>query len=378
MEEIVLCHVRDLCILVRCAIREEKPDLSGMDLTAVFRLAKAQSLAAITYMGLAQSETFRHIDSGILKPWKEERDKAVRRNLLFAAERDAVCRRLDAAGIWYMPLKGSLMASLYPKIGMRQMADVDILFDAACQEAVRSIMEELGYHASIYGMGVHDEYEKAPIFHFEMHTDLFSAKAEQAFYAYYAQVKERLLPEEGCRLKFSDEDFYLFFLAHGYKHFSFRGNGLRFLVDLYVWLSAKKALDDAYLKAELTKLDLTEFERTVRTLSMKLFETGESLTHEETELVQFCVQSGTYGTEESQLMNHLREIQPTGELKGTTRLKYFWRRLWPDRSYYANAYPFLNRYWILKPFFLIGRFWRGVCLRGGRILREFKMLFRKR
>ena len=44
---------------------------------------------------------------------------------------------------------------------------------------------------------------------------------------YYQDVKSHLILDEGSRYgyHFSDEDFYLYMLAHEYKHFSGSGTG---------------------------------------------------------------------------------------------------------------------------------------------------------
>ena len=72
-----------------------------------------------------------------------------------------------------MPLKGSILKEWYPKFGMREMADNDILFDATRRQQVRNIFANRGYSIESYNKGNHDAYEKPPIYNFEMHVALF-------------------------------------------------------------------------------------------------------------------------------------------------------------------------------------------------------------
>lgn len=53
----------------------------------------------------------------------------------------------------------------------------------------------------------------------------------------------------------SPEDFYVYFIAHEYKHFSMSGTGLRSVLDTYVLLMDGKAdkLDWGYIHGELKK-----------------------------------------------------------------------------------------------------------------------------
>lgn len=52
----------------------------------------------------------------------------------------------------------------------------------------------------------------------------------------YANVKDKLLPDRGksYQFHFTQEDFYVFVLAHAHKHCSHSGTGIRILTDLYV------------------------------------------------------------------------------------------------------------------------------------------------
>ena len=68
---------------------------------------------------------------------------------------------------------------------------------------------------------------------------------------YYAQVKKRLLLEEGkqYRYSFSKEDFYVYMISHEYKHYSSSGMGIRALADCFVFLKAEEQnLDLSCLK----------------------------------------------------------------------------------------------------------------------------------
>ena len=61
-------------------------------------------------------------------------NKAVRKNVILDVERTAIFEEFERKGIWYMPLKGSILKELYPENGMREMADNDVLYDAKNNE----------------------------------------------------------------------------------------------------------------------------------------------------------------------------------------------------------------------------------------------------
>ena len=116
-----------------------------------------------------------------------------------------------------MPLKGAILKDRYPKLGMREFADHDILFDASRSAGVRTIMEDRGFATVRFGTGNDNVYHKEPILNFEMHRALFGPLHDKRLYEYYRDVKCRLLGD-GREKRFAPEDFYLYLVAHGRKH----------------------------------------------------------------------------------------------------------------------------------------------------------------
>ncbi len=372
MDNSVLKNAQDMCALIRSALAGETPAWEGMDLPAIHKLANSHALSAITYMALEGTAAEPQLDPS----WKKERDMAVRKNLLMTTQRQQILRELDAMGCWYMPLKGSILADMYPKLGMRQMADNDILFDPKYRKTVKELFLGWGYECEIYGKSNHDVYLKPPVYNYEMHVALFNKLAAPAIESYYRDVETRLVHRTAMERAFTDEDFYLYFVAHGYKHFCGGGNGLRFLVDCYVILNNRQLRWD-YVAAELKKLGLSEFEGLIRGMAHKLFKTGEALTQEEQEAFVYCLSSGTYGSFATHVANELKALQPVGELTLATKLRYLLRRLWPDDRWFQTYAPFFAKWWILKPFFLVWRLVKGIVLRGKNIVAEVMLLSKK-
>lgn len=106
-------------------------------------------------------------------------------------ERHQLEKEFAKNGIWYMPLKGSILKDWYHKFGMREMADNDILFDEKKRNDVKQIFQNRGYTVESYGKINHDAYEKPPIYNFEMHVELYLELYEK-FHEKYINVKQRL------------------------------------------------------------------------------------------------------------------------------------------------------------------------------------------
>ena len=359
----------DVAYLASCAVNETVPDaarVEKMDLENLYKAADRHLLTGITAMALESA--------GIKNDaFTQAKGKAIRKVAAFDVERSAVLHALEEAGIWYMPLKGSVLKSLYPKIGMRQMADNDILIDSSRTADVKTIMENLGFSSDGYtGRGVHDHYMKPPVCNFEMHRMLFGAGHDEKLVGYYQDVRSRLIQNKGssCGYHFSNEDFYIYMLAHEYKHYSGGGTGLRSVLDTYVYLKKKgDALDWAYISGELDKLGIADFEAQNRSLALHLFD-GKELTEQDEEMLEYVLSSGTYGTVQNHVKNKIRQYGsgPFG------KLRYVISRLFLPTDTVRTAFPLFAQCPILLPFLPFYRVFRGLTSRKDRLRAELKAL----
>ena len=383
MMEQILRNGKDLIWLLGCALREELPGggrLAQMDLDTVYRLAKEHSVATLAYYGLEKAiksgETAPQADEALLKQWKDERMKSLRRCILLNAEREKLLEQLDQMGCWHMPLKGVILQNLYPKPEMRYMGDNDILFDLAYRSRLAELMKENGYTEDSVKGENHDVYFKQPLYVFEMHIFLFGTEDPDAVYRYYRDVESKLLKDgEGCGRRFSDEDFYIYMMAHGHKHFTKGGNGLRFLTDIFVYLERKEAsMDWDYIRAEMKKMEILEFSREQEAFARKLFREGmEQPNAREQELLLYYLRSGTFGHAETKVENMLmKHTTNGGKVTAWVKVKYLLGRLFPPVEFYEGYMPIAYRYKVLLPFAVVYRLIRAMLTSFGRLTKELK------
>lgn len=341
--------------------------------------------------------------AGVVLPkyWEERMVKAVRKVLLFDEERKKLCAWMDREHIWYLPLKGIVLKEYYPSVGMRQMSDNDILFDAGAWERVEKHMCSEGYEAESVGKGNHDVYQKPPVYNFEMHRSLYGRGNDERWVEYYSDIKNRLLsdqPEVVCDsvhgagenttanqtestnggnisygYHMSDEDFYIYITSHAYKHYSGSGTGIRTLLDFYAYLNAKEeSLDFDYIQTECRKLGISDFEKCNRRLCRKVFSSHQiydrvafeqSLSADEMEMLKYYLSSGVYGTFERMVENRIEKQKKTDGRGKLSKLTYYWHRVFPGMELYGN-YPLL-----VKHKFLIPAYW---------FYRIVRMLFSKK
>ena len=347
-----------LLYLMACSIQSIKPEdkvLVGADLEKLLQTAKAHSVSAMVCMALEQTDTFRNAEESTRLKWIDAKNKAVRKNLLLDTERHQLEKEFAKNGIWYMPLKGSILKDWYPKFGMREMADNDILFDEKKRNDVKQIFQNRGYTVESYGKINHDAYEKPPIYNFEMHVELYLELYEK-FHEKYINVKQRLIQDEynPYRFNFTQEDFYVFAITHAYKHYHSRGTGVRTLADIYVMeQKLGKTLNWEYVESELRDLDIFDYEKESRQLAKKLFGAAvwsqeDLLTEAEQKMLAYYVGSSTYGT----IQNKMQNLQSDGKaITVYTKLRYIFSRIFPDLKWCKFYAPTVYKYPVLLPFF---------------------------
>lgn len=356
--------------LLSCALRGAAPVVlpAGVSWDAVFNLAMRNSVATTCAFAVAKAPS---ADEKERARWKTEVDSNLMRHAMFDMAREAVFSEMDKVGLAHLPLKGIVTSRVYPRPEMRWMCDNDFLFGrvrgdglvSAATESdaseLRRIMETLGYRTAHFGVGNHDSYEKAPIYNFEPHRSL--ANPEVSWWEYYSSPWERARRVEGysgLAYELSREDAYIFHIAHMFKHFSASGHGVRGIADEWVLLSAWDAsLDREYLRRELKKLGMVDFEASLRRVvhcvidedacgGMLAGDDG-SLASEDEQMLAYMLGSGTYGT----LGNHVRnEIAADAAENGKrgSRARYLWHRAFPPLKKLRQGYPVLKRApWLL-------------------------------
>lgn len=307
------------------------------------------------------------------------------------------------------------MAPRYPRPEMRSMADNDILYGyvegaegegqgfrirgademerqatvARATHDMTALMEARGYCAKSVGIGNHDTYLKEPIFNFEMHRVLFQPRLPGS--ERFGDPWAIAVPVEGCpeEFRFSDEDEYLYHIAHAYKHFDGAGCGVRCIADERVMLDAFEAsLDWDYVGRWLEAMGMVKFEADLRALAegivcdaalAGLDGLTEALPRELREACLYMLGCGTYGRVDIRVDRKMEKLQREGGGGiGVARLRYVLLRLFPDRETLREGNPFFARHPALIPFAPVYRLARAVVSRRAALRAELSALFRRR
>ena len=361
---------KDMIYLVSCALHDRIPtgnELAQMDLKQIYSIAKFHSLQSIVYICL--EKCVKEYGESVVAPEILQRfysiyQTTIHRQLMFDLEREAFLDFLGQRG-WYLCLKGVVLQRYYPSLGMRQMADNDILVDIALCPEIRDYFTSRGYEAEGYGTGCHDSYLRGML-NFEIHRKLFSEAARTRRGAdYYSDVKSMLIPgDKPGEMHFNDNDFYVYFLYHAYKHYAEGGCGVRTLMDIFVYRTKNENLDEKYINKQLNTLGISDYADDSYELAMMIFSPDarptDVLEPKLSEMLEYYITSGTFGTQQHVVKNNVIEIAGGERVTAITKIKYLWRRIFPDISYYNLNYPRASRLIFTIPILWFARLFRGI------------------
>lgn len=368
----------------------------------IYYIAKKHNLVSI--MAQAMEKLGFESDSDIWKRWLKEKNQLIYKSVLMDVEREAIQDFFEKNNIWYMLLKGMVIRKYYPAPELREMADNDILFDNKYSKEVYEFMTARGYKSDDYNKGYHDEYLKPPAYNFEMHRQLVSSKERPKWYEYYKDVKSILIKDTNenretaansesnntsNQFYFSDNDFYVYFIVHTYKHFLNSGMGLRTVLDVYLYVSnLQEKLDFDYIEEQLKKLDAYDFEQTFRSLAFKMFgenakegnaaadELQDSFDDKEHDMLSYILDAGTYGNLENSVA-HKMGYTKGEKKKASDKVKYIFRRLFPSMDTIEEFFPFFYKHKWAIPFLYIYRIGKIPFARRKKVAGELKEVFKK-
>lgn len=341
--------------LLKAAVTgQAQPLPEGYALEDALPVIKKQGLATLAYEGAALCGISRQ------EPVMQELFRLYYAILLVSERQmgqvEAVCRAFEENGIDYLPFKGCVMKTLYPKPELRVMGDADILIRFEQYPKIRPLMEGLGF-----AMETESDCEQiwtCPALYLELHKCLVQP-SHRDYYAYFGDGWGRAVHKAGFRYDFRPEDMYVYLFMHYAKHYRSGGIGCRHVLDIWMHRRANPHLDEDYVNRELEKLHLRDFHANTLRLLDHWFGEGET-----DAVVDFMTRrifsGGAYGnSRDYHVFVELSRAKDSDNVKHA-RLGYTLRLLFPGLPQMRKKYPILEKYPILLPF--------GWMVRGGAVL----------
>ncbi|MBQ8719527.1 MAG: nucleotidyltransferase family protein [Clostridia bacterium] len=338
-----------LFALIRSAISgkkltdEERSSFSRERLEELIKLSAKHDVDHLVAFGLKQNGLLEKEDAPIEKCVL----KAVFRHQQLKYEVERLTAALEAKGIAFMPLKGTVLRGYYPQGWMRTSCDIDVLVHREqLDDAIAYLKSELKYTEG--ERATHDVSLFSPSGnHIELHFDLVEEGRANSAAEVLSSVWSDARLCEGSEYKYemSDAFFYFYHIAHMAKHFECGGCGIRPFVDLWI-LDALDGVDIAARDGLLEKGGLLKFANAARELS------GVWLGgREECELTErlggFLLHGGAFGSSDNRVA--LQQKKRGG------KFGYLMSRLFIPYSKLKLYYPVLEKHRWLTPVMQVRR-----------------------
>lgn len=327
---------------------DEKKLINSISLFDLFKVSKRHDLAHLIANGL-KTNGFLVGESEGKAHFLQERNMAVYRRETQRYVLHQICDTLEEAKIPYLPLKGSVLCTLYPEAWMRTSCDIDILVQKADIDKAVELLKEKGYRFE--GDHYHDIslYSEEGV-HLELHYGLIEERDSLECHALLEDIWSQLLPVGGrdYEYRMPEELFFFYHIAHTAKHFVYGGCGIRPFLDIWI-MQREMPYDTEKFQSLLQKGGLQTFYEYAIKLIEHWFEGAEA--DDTTQKMQaYVFRGGVYGTEENRVaVNREHPKGKWGYLLSSVFVSY--ENLW-------RTYPALKgRKW-LTPVYQVRRWFR--------------------
>ncbi len=291
----------------------------GADVASYLALAERQQMVPLLLDGLMRCPHMAA--SPETAPMIELAAVSMAHNALLSEVAERFSLALEAAGVDHMPLKGLVLRDMYPYPEWRMMGDADILVRREDIPRAVALARRLGY-----GIGRESDHEyhlRTPEgIHVELHKSPVPTY-ERDLYAYFGDGWMRAVTMEGWehRFRMTDEDLYVYLLAHFAKHYRSGGAGVRYAVDLYVLARHTKDFDHLYAEREMEGLGLSMFHGNIRRMLGAWFD-GDAWDDVSAYLTDRLFSGSVYG-------DHIRETCASAArlTEGTHAVGARWRQV---------------------------------------------------
>lgn len=352
---------REVISLIKSALTNEKAEISdGLDWQKVLRLSEKHRIGILLYYGIANSkielpkDVFSDLERSALK------GVAVSKNQVFAISQ--LLSEFEKNGIDYMPVKGSVLKTVYPKPELRPMSDADILIKAEQYSKIKPILEKLGYEFGAESL-CEIIWKKKGQLYLELHKTLVPENVED-YYVHFGTGWERAIKSGGYehRFELSPEDHYLFVFTHFARHYRAAGIGIKHFVDIWMYNKIYNNMDYEYINARLEEIGLKEFHANVIKTLRVWFDNKE-----DTEMSDFITSiifnSGAFGLQSKAILSEaVKRKGKAGDINSAKRSRLCWLLFYPYKLM-CLKYPILKKAPILLPLFWVVRGFNAIFFR---------------
>ena len=282
-------------------------------------------------------------------------------------------KKLLAAGLTPMVVKGIICRSLYREPDYRASGDEDLLISAdefkACSEIfLKNGMQYMDPSSDVEKEGEVPFYKEGGALRIELHKELFPSESQA--YGYFNRIFEKafenkiVLNIKGVPIyTLNHTDHLLYLLMHAFKHFLHSGFGVRQVCDIVLYANAYgKEIDWDYIYNTMEKIhgevfSASIFDIGIRYLNFDMEKACYSKTWRRVkangeDLLEDLIAGGIFGNSSISRKHSsnitLQAVTERNE-QGKIKKPMLWQCVFPDMKYMERTYSYLKNYPFLLP-----------------------------
>ena len=311
-------------------------------LNELYEISRKHDIAQIVCVALENEGVLRYGETAT--KFAKRQLEAVYRYENQKYELDRISDKLTEHKIPFIPLKGSVIRSLYPEPWMRSSGDIDILVRKEDHERAKKILlSDLEYADMKIGTE-HDVSLRSPGgVHVELHFSLEGI--DEITNLSLSRVWEYALTEQNCyRYSLTNEFLIFHCVAHALTHFLLGGCGVRTFCDLYL-MRTQLDFDEAIVLELCRTAQIEKFYLEAVSLAEVWLGHGEK-SQISGSLEQFVLTGGVFGTPTTRIA--VRQSTSGG------KSAYIGRRVFVSYDYLKKRYPEIKSA-VQMPFYQVRR-----------------------
>lgn len=351
---------RFIILLIKSALLNEKEIFEfKTDWLKIIEFSKRQQILPMIYYGILNSSlALPEKDFEILENYTYQ-IVAIDQNqkhTISLLKKEFIKNNID-----YMLLKGSMLKNIYPKSEMRDMSDIDILVREEQYINISPILTSLGY--KFKAETSHDYEWKNDLLNIELHKFLIPPQNKD-YYKFFETVWNRALKAKDNEYILNDEDQMIYLFLHFTKHFRSAGIGIRHIIDLWIFRSFHKSLNEKTVIEVLKGLGVDEFYRNIMETLETWFDNKKP--NEVTSYItNYIFESGSFGKHKNSIVfNEAVSIEASAF---NSKIRYIIKTVFPSLAAMKLAYPILKTHPILLPVVWVKRLIMGFVYKRERL-----------
>lgn len=343
----------DFIYLLSCFLNGTVPENKVYDWETIYHYADINDVAGIIAFLIKALDDEYKPSGELLMYFKKSMAVAISSYEEKSSAYSYISALLEENDIDYITVKGMIVREYYPVRELRTSGDVDfIIKENQLEKAYKALqlpqIEIKAYNAGVIVLSACDSMV-------EIHNSA-DVKSE-----YFKNVFSRVKSGEHT---LNDYDHLLYVLCHLLKHMSYRGAGIRMLMDLDVMIKSFASFDEKYFIKLCDEAGVLKGAQVLLSLSRLWFDTPVSSYYDlsnDSALLQklsdVFINGGSFGYEMSFVpAGYVKNsIGKDGRISFINRIRIALRMAFPKKEYLKKCYKYYEKHSALYPLAVINR-----------------------